>query len=157
MFKSQMSPAFAGLALAFVAALASPGAVRAESGSNPDNDIMACTVSVEYKRSNVSRLVYTRDFVVGPNSPYTDDFSTATRLRFFDATVSRVDNTPQVAVVFDADVDTFNAVQFGATLKVRDASKGETQSGNNSFFTSAAGASGSHRTDYTLTCMRAKL
>lgn len=155
MFKSHMSPAFAGLALAIAAAVAAPGAVRAESGSNPDNDIMACTISVEYKRSNVSRLVYTRDFVVGPNSPYTDDFSTATRLRFFDATVARIDNMPQVAVVFDADVDVFNAVQFGTTLKVKDESNGETQSGNNSFFTSVPGAAGSHRTDYTLTCKRA--
>lgn len=150
---SHASPAFAALALAV--ALASPAAVRAESGTNPDNDIMACTISVEYKRSNVSRLVYARDFVVGPNSPYTDDFSTATRLRFFDATVARVDNMPQVAVVFDADVDTFNSVQFGETLKVRDASNGETQSGHNTFFSSVAGASGSHRTDYTLTCKRA--
>lgn len=155
MFRSHISPAFAGLALALIAAVTSPGTVRAESGTNPDNDIMACTISVEYKRSNVSRLVYNRDFLVGPTSPYTDDFSTATRLRFFDATVSRIDNMPQVAVVFDADVDTFNAVQFGTTLKVRDASNGETQSGNNSFFTSVPGASGSHRTTYTLTCKRA--
>lgn len=118
---------------------------------------MSCTISVEYKRSNVSRLVYTREFLVSPTAPFTDDFSTATRLRFFDATVARIDNEPHVAVVFDADVDVFNAVQFGTTLKVHDENKGDTQSGHNSFFTSVPGAAGSHRTDYTLTCMRAKL
>lgn len=151
------SPTFAGLALALIAALAAPATVRAESGTNPDNDVMSCTISVEYKRSNVSRLVYTREFLVSPTAPFTDDFSTATRLRFFDATVARIDNEPHVAVVFDADVDVFNAVQFGTTLKVRDENKGDTQSGHNSFFTSVPGAAGSHRTDYTLTCMRAKL
>ena len=62
-----------------------------------------------------------------------------------------------IAAVFDADVDVFNAVDFGTVLKVKDESKGETQTGNSSFFTSAPGAAGSHRTEYTLTCARAKL
>jgi hypothetical protein len=129
----------------------------AATGNNTDNDIMACSVSVEYKRNNVSRLVYTKDFTVAPDAPFSDDFSTATRFRFFDATVVRVDGVPEVAAVFDADVDVFNAVDFGTVLKVKDESKGETQTGNSSFFTSAAGAAGSHRTEYTLTCARAKL
>ena len=129
----------------------------AATGNNTDNDIMACSVSVEYKRNNVSRLVYTKDFTVAPDAPFSDDFSTATRFRFFDATVVRVDGVPEVAAVFDADVDVFNAVDFGTVLKVKDESKGETQTGNSSFFTSAPGAAGSHRTEYTLTCARAKL
>ncbi len=129
----------------------------ADSGSNPDNDIMSCSVSVEYKRNNVSRLVYTKDFLVSPGTPFSDDFSTATRFRFFDATVARVNGVPEVAAVFDADVDVFNAVDFGTVLKVKDESNGETQTGNSSFFTSAPGAAGSHRTEYTLTCARAKL
>lgn len=129
----------------------------AATGNNPANDTMACSVSVEYKRNNVSRLVYTKDFTVAPDAPFSDDFSTATRFRFFDATVVRVDGVPEVAAVFDADVDVFNAVDFGTVLKVKDESKGETQTGNSSFFTSAAGAAGSHRTEYTLTCARAKL
>ncbi|MEQ1514059.1 MAG: hypothetical protein ABL934_15435 [Lysobacteraceae bacterium] len=128
----------------------------AESGPNPANDTMACSVSVEYKRNNVSRLVYTKDFTVAPDAPFSDDFSTATRFRFFDATVARVDGIPEVAAVFDADVDVFNAVDFGTVLKVHDESKGETQTGNSSFFTSVPGAAGSHRTEYTLTCARAK-
>ncbi len=129
----------------------------AATGNNPANDTMACSVSVEYKRNNVSRLVYTKDFTVAPDAPFSDDFSTATRFRFFDATVARVDGVPEVAAVFDADVDVFNAVDFGTVLKVKDESKGETQTGNSSFFTSAAGAAGSHRTEHTLTCARATL
>ncbi|TXH72320.1 MAG: hypothetical protein E6Q88_06475 [Lysobacteraceae bacterium] len=131
--------------------------VFAASGSGGDNDAMACTVSVEYLRSGTARLTYNKDFVVGPNSPFSDDFSSATRLRFFDATVTYVDGIPEVSAVFDADVDVFNAVQFGFTLKVRDESNGETQSGYNTFFSSVTGASGSHRSNYTMTCARAQI
>lgn len=126
------------------------------SGPDPAGDTMACTVDVVYKRSGTVRMTYTKDFLVAPDAPFTDDFSTATRFRFFDATVQRVDGVPNVAVVFDADVDVFNAVDFGTVLKVRDESNGETQTGDSSFFTSVPGAAGSHRTDYTLTCKRAK-
>ena len=129
----------------------------AATGANPANDTMACTVSVEYKRNNVLRLTYTKDFTVAPDAPFSDDFSDAIRFRFFDATVARVNGIPEVAVVFDADVDVFNAVDFGTVLKVKDEGKGETQTGNNAFFTSVPGAAGSHRTNYTLTCARAKI
>ncbi len=139
------------LVVAATAVLSTPA--MAESGSgNETNNTMACTISVEYKRANVTTLVYARDFVVSPGTPYSDDFSTSTRLRFFDASVENVNGTPEVAFVFDADVDVFNAVNFGAVLKVHDESKGETLSGNSSFFGSGVG---SHRSFYTLTCKRA--
>lgn len=146
-----MSKLFSSLlAVAAVAAATTPA--MAASGGNEANDTMACTISVEYKRGNVTNLVYTRDFVVAPSAPYTDDFSTSTRLRFFDATVARVDGAPEVAFVFDADVDVFNAVNFGSALRVHDENKGETLTGSSSFFGSAVG---SHRSFYTLSCKRA--
>lgn len=145
------------LIIASTLAISAATHVFAESGTNPANDTMSCQVSVTYKRSNVLRLTYEKDFLVSPDAPYTDDFSNSIRFRFFDATVQRVNGIPEVSVVFDADVDTFNAVDFGTTLKVKDESNGETQTGNNTFFTSVPGAAGSHRTDYTLTCKRAKL
>ncbi|MEQ1515095.1 MAG: hypothetical protein ABL931_01240 [Usitatibacteraceae bacterium] len=142
-----VSAAVAGFAVPAVAA----------SGSNPANDTMACSVSVDYLRSGVVRLSYVKDFEVSPDAPFTDDFSNAIRFRFFDASVVREAGVPVVSVVFDADVDVFNAVDFGAVLKVKDESNGETQVGNNTFFTSVPGAAGSHRTNYSLTCKRAKI
>ena len=139
------------LAAAVVAAATAP-AMAATGSGNEANDTMACTISVEHKRGSVTTLVYTRDFVVAPSAPYTDDFSTATRFRFFDATVARVDGAPEVAFVFDADVDVFNAVNFGSVLRVNDENKGDTLTGSSSFFGSAVG---SHRSFYTLTCKRA--
>ena len=150
---SKMSKAL--LFAACVAGFATPS--FAASGPGGDNDAMQCSVSVEYLRSGALRLNYTKDFVVAPNAPFNDDFSSATRFRFFDATVTYVNGIPEVSAVFDADVDVFNAVQFGFTLKVRDESNGETQSGYNTFFSSVAGASGSHRSNYTMTCARAQI
>lgn len=146
----------AWLLFCLTAIVAIPQAYAA-SGPDPDGDAMACTVSVVYKRSGTIRMTYDKSFVVAPDAPFSDDFSTATRFRFFDASVERIDGAPQVAVVFDADVDVFNAVDFGVALKVRDESNGETLAGNTSFFSSVPGAAGAHRTDYTLTCRRARL
>lgn len=143
------------LFVACVAGFATPS--FAATGPGGDNDTMACSVTVAYLRSGALRLSYVKDFEVSPTAPFSDDFSTATRFRFFDATVTYVNGIPEVSAVFDADVDVFNAVQFGFTVKVRDESKGETESGYNTFFTSVPGAAGSHRSNYTMTCVRAQI
>ena len=145
---------FAGfLAASAVAALLSAPAV---AKADTLTDIMACSVNVEYSRNNSVRLTYVKDFQVSLNTPYSDDFSNTLRFRFFDANMTVEDGLPVVHIAFDADVDTFNAVAFGAELRVRDTSKGETTQGNSGFFTSVPGAAGSHRTIYTLTCQKAQ-
>lgn len=147
-----MSKLFSSLLAAAVVTAATTPAMAATGSGNEANDTMACTVSVEHKRGSVTTLAYTRDFVVAPSAPYTDDFSTSTRFRFFDATVARVNGSPEVAFVFDADVDVFNAVNFGSVLRVHNESGGETLTGSSSFFGSTVG---SQRSFYTLTCKRA--
>ncbi len=148
-----MSKLFNALLIAAAATALTTPAMAESGSSNEANDTMACTVTVEHKRGNVTNLVYTRDFVVAPSTPYSDDFSTATRFRFFDATVARVNGSPEVVFVFDADVDVFNAVNFGSVLRVHDESGGETLTGSSSFF--GSGTTGSQRSFYTLTCKRA--
>lgn len=139
-------------ATATATAFAAPAMAAAGPG-NEANDTMACDITVEHMRGNVMSLTYTRDFLVAPSTPYSDDFSTATRFRFFDATVERIDGSPVVTFIFDADIDVFNSVNFGSALKVRDENKGESLSGTSSFF--GSGTTGSHRSFYTLTCKRA--
>jgi hypothetical protein len=131
--------------------LAAPMATNAS-----ELDAMACSVSVDYRLNNISRLTYAKDFEVSAATPFADNFGNAFRFRFFDASMTVEAGIPVVSIVFDADVSVFNAVDFGASLKVRDESNGETISGNNAFFSSVAGAAGAHRTNYTLTCKRAK-
>jgi hypothetical protein len=133
-----------------VAVLLLPQAAQAAG-----NDTFACTVSVEYTLNNVSTLTYVRAFQVGPTAPYSEDFSTATRFRFFDASVADVGGVPVVSIIFDADVSVFNTVDFGAKLKVRDRN-GESTSGDNAFFTSGPTGGSAHRTNWSLSCSRAR-
>jgi hypothetical protein len=138
--------------LASIAALTLAAPVVAHADAT---DPQACSVTVEYSLNNVLRLSYQKDFVVAVDAPFSDDFSTATRFRFFDAFLTVEDGVPLVSIAFDADVSVFNAVAFGAELKVTDPRHGSSTSGNSGFFTSVPGAAGSHRTAYTLTCQRA--
>lgn len=115
-----------------------------------------CTVSIVYSLSNTPRLTYDRTFVVGLDSPYSEDFSTATRFRFFDAFLIDDNGTPVVTIAFDSDVSVFNAVNFTAATKIKDQTKGESDSGSQGFFSSVPGAAGSHITTWTLSCVRAR-
>ena len=119
-------------------------------------DVMACDVEITYSLNSVPSLTYVMSFQVAPDAPFSDDFSSATRFRFFDATMTVEAGDPVVSIRFDADVSVFNAVDFNASLKVRDRNKPETASGSNSFFSSLTGVAGAHRTEYTLTCQRAR-
>jgi len=140
------------LLVAVLALSVAPLAATAAEGNT--NTTMACSVSVTYSRNRVAALTYVRDFVLDPTTPYFEDFSTPLRSRFFSATVADDNGTPVVSIVFDADVDVFNAIDFGTSLRVRDTSKGETASGNNTFFAGGA-LTATHRSDYTLTCKKA--
>ncbi len=135
------------LALTLIPLTANAGSGKAST--------MACSVSVTYSRNGAAALTYVRDFVVDPAAPYFEDFSTPLRSRFFSATVAEVAGTPEVSIAFDADVDVFNAIDFGTTLQVRDPSHGDTVTGNNTFFGGSTSGNVTHRTDYTLTCKRA--
>ncbi len=137
--------------LAVMAALAigAPSAARAASSNDPQ----LCSINVEYAQGNVVRLTYQKQFTVSVDKPFSDDFSTATRFRFFDAWVT-VDarGIPVVAVSWDADVNVFNAMAFQANLTVTDQTHGESTQGRAGFFGSSVG---SNTANYFLTCQKA--
>lgn len=134
---------------ALVLGLAAPSPARAAV-----TDTMACNVQVTYTLNNTTLLSYVKDFQVGVDAPFSDDFSSAIRFRFFDAFLTIDNGLPVVSIAFDADVSVFNAVAFGDSLPIHD-HHGETRSGNSAFFSSSPFSNGSHRTSYTLTCARA--
>lgn len=140
-----MTKSIALAAVAF-AVLAAPSLASAAP-----TDPQTCTVAVTTTLNNTTSLVYNQTFTVSTTTPYFDDFSTATRFRFFDASMTIVDNVPVVAISLDADVSVFDTVDFTTSLKVRD-SHGESTSGTNAFFTSNRAV----RTSYSLDCARAK-
>lgn len=131
-------------ALSALTTLAAPRAAHAAA-----TDPLACTVSVTTTLNGTTALVYNQQFSVSTTAAYFEDFSTATRFRFFDASVTIENGLPVVAISLDADVSVFDTVDFTASVKVRDA-HGETTSGTNAFFTSNRAI----RTAYTLTCAR---
>lgn len=116
-------------------------------------EAQACVVNVEYFQGTALRLTYAKEFQVGVDAPFSDDFSTATRFRFFDAWLTADNGVPVVTISFDADVNVFNAVAFQASLKVQDQTHGETTTGRTGFFGSQVG---SNTTNYTVTCQRAR-
>lgn len=140
------------LLLAVLALSVAPLAATAAEGNT--NSTMACSVSVTYLRNRVPSLTYVRDFVLDPTTPYFEDFSTPLRSRFFSATVADDNGTPVVSIIFDADVDVFNAIDFGTSLRVENPSRGNSATGNNTFFAGGP-LSGTHRSEYTLTCKKA--
>lgn len=130
-------------------AIGAPSVARAASSNDPQ----LCTINVEYAQGNVVRLMYQKQFTVSVDQPFSDDFSTATRFRFFDAWAT-VDarGIPVVSVSWDADVNVFNAMAFQANLTVTDQSHGESTQGRAGFFGSSVG---SNTANYFLTCQKA--
>jgi hypothetical protein len=121
------------------------------------DDALACSVAVNFT-SSVGSLTYAKVFEVSPTAPFSDDFSTPPfRFKFFDASMAVESGIPVVKINLDADVSVFNAVSLEASLKVRDASNGETISGNNGFYSSIPGSGGANVTKYTLSCKRVKI
>ncbi|MEQ1743158.1 MAG: hypothetical protein ABL869_11770 [Candidatus Nitrotoga sp.] len=120
------------------------------------DDALACSVAVNFT-SGAGSLTYAKVFEVSPTAPFSDDFSTLIRFKFFDASMTVESGIPVVKINFDADVSVFNSIGFGASLKVRDASNGETISGDNAFYSSVPGGGGANVTKYTLSCKRAKI
>lgn len=136
------------LALLAVVVLGIPTIARAAS-----SDPQLCSVHVEYYQNQALRLTYDKTFVVSEDAPFTDDFSTATRFRFFDARVTiNARGIPVVFISWDADVNVFNAMAFQADLTVTDQTHGESTHGRAGFFGSAVG---SNSANYFLNCQKA--
>ena len=102
-----------------IASVTVAGLVSSFAASAADTDAMECSVAVNFT-SGAGSLTYAKVFEVSPAAPFSDDFSTLTRFKFFDATVAIESGIPVVSIFFDADVSVFNAVSFEASLKVRD-------------------------------------
>lgn len=126
------------------------------ASSAAQNDPVACSVTVTYSLNGVVRESYQKDFVVDTATPFSDDFSTFTRFKFFDATTTKAQGTSTVNIAYFSDVSVFNSVDFSAKLSLRE-DRSETTEGESTFYTSVVNSgSAAHKTAYVLTCKRAK-
>jgi hypothetical protein len=120
---------------------------------NPSS--VACTINVvntvhAQDGQVISTETYQRNFVVSEGSPFSDDFSTATRFKFFDASMTRVNGASVVSIRWFADVSVFNSVDFGTSLKLANGQKSGDTSGDYTFSFSG----GYNTTTYTLVGVR---
>jgi hypothetical protein len=142
------------LASLSVASIAIPIYARAAS------DNLSCSVVIDHTLTQSGTVLatesYQKTFIAQTGVNFVDDFSTNTRTKEFTATTLRQSGKTIVGIGYFNDVGTFNTIQFDTTLTILNDQPTETVSGGQSFFTSLSPLNGEHRTNYTLTCRRAK-
>lgn len=118
---------------------------------------VGCAVSVTYLLNRVVRSTYARDFTVSPTAPYSDDFSTAVRFRYFDALASREADAKatSVSISYYNDIGVFEFIDLRTALSVGDDRQPRTTSGEQTYW-SSLGVAGEHTTQWTLTCQALK-
>lgn len=129
---------------------AAPAEVNAASGNG-----LNCSIDVTYRHTNAgtvfSTQTYSRAFEVSDAAPFSDDFSTPTRFKSFNATAATARGTTVVTADFFNDVGVFSTVAF--TTQVTVSGGTATQAGSHSY-ASTLGVAGNHDTFYVLTCSR---
>lgn len=133
-----------------VAGLTAPIAAEASRAEN-----VSCSVSVTYLLNGVVRENYQQSFVAEPTAPFSDDFSTFTRQKFFDASTYLDGRASVVQLSYFSDVGAFDYVDFLTTLTLRDDRDAETVSGSHTYY-SSVGVAGTHTTNYSFTCQRVR-
>lgn len=114
---------------------------------------VTCDVNIQYLLNNAPMETYARTFQVSEGVPYSEDFSTATRFKFFDASFAREVNQGRVSISYFNDVGVFSTVQLNTSLVMRKRTGVETTSGDHTYSTSQ-GAAGNHETRWTLSCRK---
>lgn len=113
----------------------------------------SCDVNIQYLLNGVVSDTYARTFQVSEGVPYSEDFSTATRFKFFDAAFAREAAQGRVSISYYNDVGVFSTVQLNTSLVMRKRTGIETTSGDHTYSTSQ-GAAGNHETRWTLSCSK---
>ncbi len=97
----------------------------------------------------VLRETYQKEFVLADGVPFFDDFSTRTRFKFFDASLSKENGDSTISINWYADVTVFNSVDFDTSVVLSDGQKSGRSTGRHTFYTSGS----STTTYFTLTCV----
>ena len=97
----------------------------------------------------VLRETYQKEFVLAEGVPFFDDFSTRTRFKFFDASLSKENGDSTISINWYADVTVFNSVDFDTLIVLSDGQKSGRSTGRHTFYTSGS----STTTYFTLTCV----
>ncbi len=114
---------------------------------------VTCTIDMVVETMNNSGTVvstesYQNSFVLQDGDLFSDDFSTVTRFKFFNAGMSKANGESIVTVDWFADVTVFNAVDFNSTVVLSGNQKVGKTIGEHTFYTSGSAT----RTKFSLVC-----
>lgn len=111
---------------------------------------LACNIQVNVTGGTPGDA-YVRDFVLQQGVAFTDDFSTPTRQRSFDAVMAREGSNWVVSINYFNDIGVFDALGFSTRLTVTSGTT--TTTGTTDFATSLPSAR-RYVAAYTLSCRR---
>ncbi len=140
------------MAIALVAAsvfLLSPSQVANASKASS----VVCTIDMVVESINNSGVVvgteiYSKQFELVDGDVFSDDFSTRTRFKFFDASLTKQNGESTVSVDWFADVTVFNSVDFTSSVVLGKGQKIGKTVGTHTMY---AGST-STRTSFALVC-----
>lgn len=129
--------------------LSHANAARPESGNG-----MTCVMDVVVESRNQTGVLigtetYHKEFSLLEGEAFSEDFSTRTRFKFFDASLTKLNGEKTVAIDWFADVTVFNSVDFRTSVVLSNGDKDGQSAGEHTLYTS----SGSTTTSYSLSCV----
>lgn len=111
-----------------------------------------CTIDMVVETLSGSSVVgtetYSRSFTLNDGETYSDDFSTPTRFKFFDASMTRLNGSSTISVDWFADVSVFNSIDFNSSVVLSKNQKIGKTVGSHTFYSS----NNATRTSFALVC-----
>ncbi len=145
----------ASIASALVLSSLSSAQPALAKGPKAPQTVILCVADVVVETRDQSGTVlsteaYHKDFSMTDGTFFSDDFSTFTRFKFFDAAMTTNLGASKVSIDWFADVTVFNAVDVSTSVTIPKGQKEGSTSGIHTFYTST----GSTQTTYSLTCLK---
>lgn len=111
-----------------------------------------CSIVVDVLKPGGATESYQNNFYLQPGSDFFDDFSTATRIKEFSASLGFNAGKTNVTINYFNDVGVFDSIEFGTTYTLPRNREPGTVTGRSAAYTS----NGNFIADYSLSCNIAK-
>lgn len=109
---------------------------------------VTCVIDVVVQTGPTLQTTYHKEFTLLEGETFSDDFSSATRMRFFDASLTKVSGEWIMDVDWYADTTTFNTVEMRTAAIIPKGQKSTKTAGTHNFWNSTT----SSETGYSVVC-----
>ncbi len=116
--------------------------ILASNAHAAQSESVSCSVAV------IGSATYTKTFVVQPDAPFFDDFSTFVRFKDFSAQMETVADVTTVTIDYYADISAFNSIEFGTTLTIPNNHHIVSSNGRTGFSSNSGNGSASYTINY---------